>query len=83
MADYVYFPEELITLQQEALQHPPLVLLFQSIGPCDLGESLAHIAHYLGIPVDDVMDEADVKRFADYLTRKLYEERTSIVLTLQ
>lgn len=81
MADYVYFPEELINLQTEVIQHPALVVAFSFLNNPDIGESLATVAHYLGIPVDEVMDQRQVLAFADYLTRKLYEERTGIVIT--
>lgn len=82
MADYVYFEQALLDLQEEAFKHPPLILLFSNMPtPPDVGESLAHIAHYVGIPVDEVMDKKQIIEFADLLTRKLYEMRTGLLVT--
>lgn len=81
MAHYEYFPPELLNLQDEVLKHPPLVMLFSNLDPQDIGEALAHVAHYLGIPVDATMSIRECLDFADLLTRKLYESRTGLVIT--
>lgn len=81
MAHYEYFPEELTTLQDEILKHPQLVLALGTLQNPDVGESLAMVAYYLGIPVDTTLTGTEVLAFADLLTRKLYEERTGLVIT--
>lgn len=81
MADYVYFHQELLQLQEEVTKHPPLIIALGSLQNPDIGESLATVAHYLGIPVDETMSQSEVLAFADMLTRKLYEERTGLVIT--
>ena len=81
MADYVYFHQELLQLQEEVAKHPELMLGLSTLHNPDIGESLATVTHYLGIPVDETMSQAEVLAFADMLTRKLYEERTGLVIT--
>ena len=81
MADYVYFHQELLQLQEEVAKHPELMLGLSTLNNPDIGESLATVAHYLGIPVDETMNQAQLLAFADMLTRKLYEERTGLVIT--
>ena len=81
MADYVYFHQELLQLQEEVAKHPELMLGLSTLHNPDIGESLATVAHYLGIPVDETMNQAQLLAFADTLTRKLYEERTGLVIT--
>ena len=82
MADYVYFHEELLQLQEEAAKHPPLVIALGNLHNPDVGEALATVAHYLGIPIDQTFNHSELLAFADMLTRKLYEERTGLVLTI-
>lgn len=81
MADYVYFHQELLQLQEEISKHHELMLGLSTLHNPDIGESLATVAHYLGIPVDETMNQSQLLAFADMLTRKLYEERTGLVIT--
>lgn len=76
-----YFPEELLLLQEEVAKHPSLLMLFQAQPDADLGERIAHVCHYVGWPIDSVLDEYAVRSLATQLTDKLFEMRTSIILT--
>jgi len=76
-----YFPAEILALQEEAAKHPSLMLVFQAHPAADLGERLAQCCHYVGWPIDTILDEGAVLSLADKLTVKLYEMRTSIILT--
>lgn len=76
-----YFPAEILALQEEAAKHPSLALVFNANPQSDLGERLAQICHYVGWPIDTVLGEAEVRSLAAKLTDKLFEMRTSIILT--
>lgn len=76
-----YFPAEILALQEEAAKHPSLVIVFNANPQSDLGERLAQICHYVGWPIDTILDESAVLSLADKLTAKLFEMRTSIILT--
>lgn len=76
-----YFPAEILALQEEAAKHPSLLIVFNASPQADLGERLSQVCHYVGWPIDTILDEGAVLNLADKLTAKLYEMRTSIVLT--
>lgn len=83
MAYVVYFSRHLILLQQEILNHPPLLKYLEAecSYDADLGEKLATIATYCNIAVDAMVDEDGLDQFAEVLLAELLSQRAITVNT--
>lgn len=77
----VYFPPEVIELQKEILEHPPLMAeLEKAVKDTDFVDRVAFIAAYLDIPVNEVMNEEAFCGFCDMLTMALRIKRGGVVV---
>lgn len=81
MADYHYFPQELLDLQEELGKHPDAVLHMDKCPSPYLEDRLAHLCTYLDILVDDEFDVDELCALAEMITKKLFARRTGIITT--
>lgn len=75
-----YFPEEFLALQAELTHHPDLQAKLANHPSNEFEIRLAEIASHCQILLDDIYDEADLRRLANILTKRLFESRTQIIL---
>lgn len=78
---YDMFPEELIALQEEIIEHPPLIELLQEMETTEWVVRLACVAAYCEIILDGLYSETDIRLLCDTLTQKLKDKRTLIIRT--
>lgn len=70
------FPDEVIHLQREIINHPKLMNRLANNHRADSWETkLAEIAHYCDMILDGDYTEEDIKRICTILEKKLIERR--------
>lgn len=81
--NYEMFPPEVLALQEEILEHPPLIQLLQQLETTEWTMRLACIAAYCEIILDGTYSETDIRILCDTLTQRLKEKRVLIIRTDQ
>ena len=71
-----------IDLQIELANHPELLSQLNSTPP-DMGDKLACIATYLGLPVEAVLDVESVHKMMAGFTEELKKHRQLLILPMQ
>ena len=77
------FPEELIALNREVSEHPPLIEILANLGvpASDWIMRVACIAAYCEVILDGAYSETDIRLLCDTLTNMLKEKRAIIIDT--
>lgn len=78
---YHFFPEEALELQEEMLKHPDLQEYLSHQTDKDTYIILNEIAAFCGLILDGLYTPDDILGIMEYLRKKLYERRTSIIIT--
>lgn len=79
---YELFEQELIDLNQEVAFHPDLQEILRQQTEKDFYVQLADIAALCGVILEGDYTKGDVLRLCTILTKKLYERRTGIMISL-
>lgn len=74
------FPPEILALQEEILEHPPLMEQLYKQGPtAPIEDKMGTVCAYCGIILDGIYDEKDILKLAEKCTKELYEARKSFI----
>lgn len=71
-----------VDLQVELINHPELLSQLNKTPP-DMGDKLACIATYLGLPVEAVLDVESVHKMMAGFTEELKKRRQLLILPMQ
>jgi len=78
----VHVDQRYIDLQIELANHPELLSQLSRTPP-DMGDKLACIATYLGIPVEAILDMESVHKMMAGFTEELKKRRQLLILPMQ
>lgn len=81
--NYEMFPQEILALQEEIINHPELIELLQQMETTEWTMRLACIAAYCEIIMDGTYSETDIRILCDTLTQRLKEKRTLVINTAE
>ena len=77
---YELFPDSIIALNQEVVNHPQLQYKLSQFRPDQLTEKLAAIATYCDIVIEGYFGEAELDNLCDMLTQKLRDKGSILIL---
>jgi hypothetical protein len=80
MAHYVYFPQQILDLQKEIQQHPPLVEIISLNQQYNFEVLLGHVAAYVDMVLDGVYTPPEMLRLSEILIGKLQDKRAGHVI---
>lgn len=79
MATHQLFPDEMIALQDELMNHPDVMTALSVTDDKSMGGILASLCTIFDIVIDGVFNEKEICGIAAQLTKELRQRRTLIV----
>ena len=76
-----FFSKEVLALNKEVQEHPPLALLLTPYKADDFPGMLGEIAAYCGVGMHGVYSPEEIDRVCGHLVRRLQEKRTIQIVT--